>query len=95
MKIGDVVISTAGHDMGEWYIVENTLGNYVFLVDGRYKLLESPKQKKIKHIVKTKFFAEEIASKLKLRQKVYDAEIQKTLKFFKNKIKENVCQKKM
>ena len=95
MKIGDVVISIAGHDIGEWYIIENTLGDNVFLVDGKHKLMRSPKQKRIKHIVKTNFYAKEIASNLKLRQNVYDADVQKALKFFKNKVKENACQKKM
>lgn len=83
MKTGDIVISTRGHDMGEWYIVENTLGSYVFLIDGKARPVSSPKQKNVKHIVKTNYFAEEIATKIKHRQKVYDADVQKTLKFFK------------
>ena len=95
MRTGDIVVSIAGHDMGEWYVVESTLGDYVFLVDGKYRLLENPKQKKIKHVLKTNFHAKEIASKLASRQKIYDAEVRKTLNFFKNKLEENVCQKKM
>lgn len=83
MKIGDIVISTYGHDMGEWYVVEQVLNEYVFLVDGKNKPLSKPKKKKVKHVLTTNFFAEELAQKLTQRQKIQDAEIRKTLNFFK------------
>lgn len=82
MNIGDVVISTAGHDVGVWYVVEETLGEYLFLIDGKSKTVDNPKKKKKKHTVKTKFFAEEIAQKLTSRQNVQNAEVRKALKFF-------------
>ena len=83
MKIGDIVISTYGHDMGEWYVVEQVLNEYVFLVDGKNKPLSKPKKKKVKHVLATNFFAEELAEKLTKGQRVQDAEIRKTLNFFK------------
>ena len=83
MKIGDIVISTYGHDMGEWYVVEQVLNEYVFLVDGKNKPLSKPKKKKVKHVLATNLFAEELAQKLTQRQKIQDAEIRKTLNFFK------------
>ena len=83
MKIGDIVISTYGHDTGEWYIVEDVLNEYVFLVDGKNKPLSKPKKKKVKHVLATNLFAEELAQKLTQRQKIQDAEIRKTLNFFK------------
>lgn len=82
MRVGEVVISTAGHDIGEWYIVEETLGEYVFLIDGKNKKLDNPKKKKRKHIISANFFAEEIAQKLTSRQNIQDAEVRKALKFF-------------
>ncbi len=83
MKIGDIVISTYGHDMGEWYIVEQVLNEYVFLVNGKSKPIDKPKKKKVKHILATNFFAEDIANKLIGKQSVQNAEIRKTIKFFK------------
>lgn len=94
MRIGSVVISVAGHDKGWWYIIENTLNDNVFLVDGKHRLLSNPKQKKAKHVILTEYFAQELALKLTDRQKITDAEVRKTLKFFKNKFKETVCQRK-
>ncbi len=83
MKIGDVVISTYGHDMGDWYIVEDVLNEYVFLIDGKNKPLDKPKKKKVKHILTTNYFAEDIANKLITKQNIQNAEIRKALNFFK------------
>lgn len=83
MKIGDIVISTYGHDMGDWFVVEQVLNEYVFLVDGKNRPLEKPKKKKVKHILTTKYFAQDIANKMLSKQSIQNAEIRKTLKFFK------------
>lgn len=96
MKIGDIVVSICGHDMGEWYVVEQVLGKYVYLIDGKNKPLDKPKKKQVKHILATKYYAQELAEKLNLRQNIQNAEIRKTIKFFKEqKIEEMACQKKM
>ena len=96
MKIGDVVISVCGHDMGEWYIVEQVFNEYVYLIDGKNKPIDKPKKKKAKHVLVTELFAEEIANKLASNQQVQNAEIRKAIKFFKEqKIEEMACQKKM
>ena len=87
MKIGDIVISTYGHDMGEWYIVEQVLNDYVFLVDGKNKPLSKPKKKKVKHTLATGCFAEDISNKINQRQNIQDAEIRKAIKFFKEQKK--------
>lgn len=83
MKIGDIVISTYGHDMGDWFVVEQILNEYVFLVDGKNRPIEKPKKKKVKHILTTDYFAEDIANKLLAKQNIQNAEIRKALKFFK------------
>lgn len=83
MKIGDIVISTYGHDMGEWYVVEQVLNDYVFLVDGKNRPIDKPKKKKVKHILQTHYFADELANKLASGQNTLNAEIRKTINFFK------------
>lgn len=84
MQIGDIVISTCGHDMGEWYIVKEINEQFVYLIDGKLKTIESPKKKKIKHVIKTNQTAIEIAQKIIAKQYLQNAEVRKTLKFFKN-----------
>lgn len=83
MKIGEVVISICGRDMGEWYVVYRVENEYVFLIDGKHKSVQNPKKKKIKHILQTNFLAEEIAQKISQGQHFQDAQVRKTLKFFK------------
>lgn len=83
MKIGTVVISTYGHDMGDWFVVKQILNDYIFIVDGKLRPLSKPKKKKAKHVLVTKYFAEDIANKLNQGQNVLDSEIRSVLKFFK------------
>ena len=84
MNIGEIVISVCGHDIGEWYIVKQINENFVYLIDGKLKKIDNPKKKKIKHVIKTNQIASEIAQKLTSKQFIQDAEVRKTLKFFKN-----------
>lgn len=83
MKIGEIVISTFGHDMGEWYVVEEVLNEFVYLVDGKNKPIDKPKKKKVKHVLTTNYFAKELADKMLSKQNIQNAEIRKTIKFFK------------
>ena len=84
-KVGDLVVSTAGHDMGQFYVIVEILDkNYVALADGKNKPITSPKKKKIKHILslgqKDDDF-EEIISQKDVDSNAY---IKKILKNFEN-----------
>lgn len=59
-KIGHLVVSMAGHDKGTFYIINDVQGEYVFLVDGKYKTIDKPKKKKIKHIQYVADFSEKL-----------------------------------
>ena len=50
IKVGQIVCSTAGHDKNQFYIIIGVEDEYVFLVDGKYKLFNHPKKKNRKHI---------------------------------------------
>lgn len=50
---GMVVISSAGHDCGQWFAVTGADGRYVYIADGKERRLASPKRKNYKHIRKT------------------------------------------
>ncbi|MCM1185044.1 MAG: KOW domain-containing RNA-binding protein [Lachnoclostridium sp.] len=49
-KIGNFVISKAGHDKGQYYVIVGEEGDFVYLSDGRLKKVEAPKRKRKKHI---------------------------------------------
>ena len=48
--IGQFVISKAGHDKDEIYVIVAEEKDFVYLSDGRLKLPEKPKKKRKKHI---------------------------------------------
>ena len=51
MKEGCVVKSLKGHDTGRIYTVIAVIGDsFVLVADGKYRKLDNPKQKRIKHL---------------------------------------------
>lgn len=76
---GSIVISTAGRDQGQTYVVKQIVDDYVMLVDGKGKTIAKPKKKKIKHIRNTYEVFEVIGDKFKNGQRVFDAEIYSAL----------------
>ncbi|NLO86542.1 MAG: hypothetical protein GX096_14125 [Clostridiales bacterium] len=50
-KPGYVVISTQGHDKGQWYAVTKVLSEqYLLLCNGNNRTLKAPKKKQVKHL---------------------------------------------
>lgn len=50
---GNVVRSVAGHDADRFYIVLSVEGDFALIADGKKRLLEKPKRKRLKHLKKT------------------------------------------
>lgn len=51
MQAGSIVKSLKGHDTGRVYLVLDVLNaDFVLLVDGEYRKLDNPKQKRLKHV---------------------------------------------
>lgn len=50
IEVGNIVLSIAGRDKGNYYVVVEKQGNFVNIVDGYAKTLEKPKKKNIKHL---------------------------------------------
>ena len=49
-KIGEFVVSIAGHDKGDLLIVIGRDGDALLLADGKRRTVEHPKRKKEKHV---------------------------------------------
>ena len=49
-KVGQVVLSLAGHDKGELLVVAGTENKKVLICDGKGRGLQNPKHKNPKHI---------------------------------------------
>lgn len=80
-KVGSVVLSTAGHDSGNYFVVVEVVNdNFVKISDGKSRLLEKAKLKKVKHLKDTYIFLDEIAQKLNTNEIVHNKNIQTALK---------------
>ena len=83
LKVGDVVVSTNGHDQNNLYIIISIDKNgFLSIIDGKYRKRGNPKKKNPKHLLKVAYdysIIEKINSPL-----VTDAEIFKLIKAYKN-----------
>lgn len=80
VRLGSVVISTAGRDSGRIFLVVSIPDdNYVYIADGNLRRLAKPKKKKLKHVALTLHMLNGIGDKLRDGKKVFDAEIRSAL----------------
>lgn len=83
LEIGDIVLSVAGRDIGETYLIWAINDNEILLVNGKMRKINSPKKKNPKHIVfknKSLMFKEHFDK----GENFNDALIRKILKFEEN-----------
>ncbi|WP_310601712.1 50S ribosomal protein L14 [Anaerosporobacter sp.] len=79
---GTLAYSKAGHDKGKLYVIIEADYEYVYLVDGIYKKIDSPKKKKIKHIQIINEIPESIKECINSGQKITDIDIKRAIKQF-------------
>ena len=79
--LGSLVISKAGRDDKELYIVVDFIGeDYLLLANGYNKKVDKPKKKKLKHIKLTNIVNEELKKLILAKDKEADTKIRKFLK---------------
>lgn len=84
MRIGQFVVSKAGHDKGALYVVTAREGDFVYLCDGRLKMLRAPKKKRCKHVQPINEQIEpELLRRLAGGERVFDEEIKHAIKEYK------------
>ncbi|MBQ7977955.1 MAG: KOW domain-containing RNA-binding protein [Clostridia bacterium] len=87
-ELGQVVLSTQGHDKGKSYVVVKVEDERVLVCDGTYKCIKNPKRKNPNHLKTTAVVDEILNSKLKDGLKINDQMIYHTLLKFKKSNKE-------
>ncbi len=87
---GCFAYSIAGHDKGQTYVIINSDDEYVYVCDGKNRLVDAPKKKKRKHIQITKRKDAGIESKLMSGTPLINEDIKRAIKLIKaeNSIKE-------
>jgi ribosomal protein L14E/L6E/L27E len=81
---GQVVFSKSGRDKSLPFIVVAVDGDYVYLADGRLRLLEKPKKKKKMHVQICNDIIEEIKAKLDNNLYLNDSDLRKALKPYRH-----------
>ena len=81
INISDVVVSTAGRDLGELFYVIGEEPLYLLLANGKDRSLDKPKRKKRKHVEKVLRSETRVADKLRLGDKVLNGELRRDLAF--------------
>lgn len=85
--IGQVVKSKAGRDKGRTFIIVDILDDkYVMVADGDLRRIDSPKRKKIKHLIVFKSIIKDYKEKVDNNIKVNNAYIRKVLEPFRKEI---------
>ncbi len=87
IKVGSVVFSKAGRDQGKFYVVTEIVDeNYVKIADGDLRRVDTPKLKKIKHLVNQGDVIEKLAEKFDESKKVFDAEVKSALRSYNGSV---------
>ena len=80
---GCVVLSTAGRDKGLYFVVLDVEDNYALIVDGKLRRVDSPKRKKIKHLMYAGIIpSDKLLSKIEAGIALEDAEVKKAMNLF-------------
>ena len=83
ITIGSLVKSLAGHDKDEVFFILKEEGEYVYLVDGKYRTLAGPKRKNRKHVETVSCEMDGPGKRIRENQRVTDEEIARFIKCIK------------
>ena len=82
LNIGDVVLSQRGRDAGNYFMVVEVLGDFVYVADGKKHALAKAKKKNVKHLSYANAHLDGISDKLQKGLKVFDSEVKSALRQF-------------
>jgi len=77
---GRAVISRAGRDKGNIYIICAVDGDFVLVADGSRRPLEKPKRKRVKHLKLLPELFEKLSEKFREGKKIHDTELKSCVK---------------
>ena len=88
---GDFAASMAGHDRGQIYVIIREEKEYVYLCDGKNRLLADPKRKNKKHIqIIKKHHNTELAEQLRSGKPVHDEQIKRAIKLYEAEVHKQI-----
>lgn len=81
-SVGQVVISKAGRDLGQVFIILRIEDNFAYLADGKLRKVGCPKKKKFKHLQPTKYIDYGLKAKIDGNLYIKDSDIREALEKF-------------
>ncbi len=82
-ELGYFAFSKAGHDAGKLYVIMKQEGEYIYLMDGKYKCLSNPKKKNIKHIQPVNSIDSDLQDKIRNNIEIKNDDIKRAIKCYK------------
>ena len=82
--VAQIAKSLNGHDKDELYIIVRTEENYAFCCDGRLRMLDNPKKKKLKHLQVSNYQVDDIKDKIDNALKLSNSDIREAIEIYKN-----------
>lgn len=80
IALGQIVHSKAGRDKNRYFIVVGVIDDdYVLVADGQLRKIDSPKKKKIKHLVFHNKYDTNVQRMLEKNEKISDVYLKKSL----------------
>lgn len=84
VSLGSIVMSKAGRDKSNCFIVVAQENDYVYICDGDLRKIDKPKKKKKKHLSVTSTVCNSIGEKIVANNKVTNAELRRALAEFRD-----------
>lgn len=84
--LGHFAKSKAGHDKEEIFIIIKEEENFAYLTDGKIRMLDNPKKKKLKHLEIANCFSEDVREKLDNALKITNSDIREAIEKYKNNL---------
>lgn len=82
-EFGSFVVSIAGHDKGEVFVILNSDTEYVYLMDGKNRTFERPKKKNIKHVQGVHYADKFLLEKHQRQEKIIDEDVKRAIKLYR------------
>ena len=88
MQPGEIVRPLKGHDAGLLHYVVRVEGDFLYLVNGKQRTVESPKKKRARHVSSAGLWTHPVTARIQQGAPVLDSEIRRALAAFRDKFSE-------
>lgn len=82
-EFGRFIISKAGHDKNNIYIIMQEDSEYIYLVDGSIRTVDNPKRKNKKHIKIIHYYDDNLIMQYNSNKIITNEDIKRAIKIYK------------